>query len=101
MGLHPVLRIEPHDMSAAGHALLAGRRAIVMLQLMWTADQIVALIANAESSIRIASTCSTTGAFRLRDDVLIKGPVDLFFIEFAVNDDQDAGHALNSIASTD
>jgi len=26
-------------------------------------------------------------------DVLAKGPVDLFFIEFAVNDDQDAGHA--------
>ncbi|MEO2007806.1 MAG: GDSL-type esterase/lipase family protein [Pirellulaceae bacterium] len=40
----------------------------------------------------IASTCSTTGAFRLRNDVLNKGPVDLFFIEFAVNDDQDAGH---------
>ncbi|MCE9531026.1 MAG: SGNH/GDSL hydrolase family protein [Planctomycetes bacterium] len=41
----------------------------------------------------IASTCSTTGAFRLAADVLDKGPVDLFFIEFAVNDDQDAGHA--------
>jgi lysophospholipase L1-like esterase/pimeloyl-ACP methyl ester carboxylesterase len=41
----------------------------------------------------ISSTCSTTGAFRLSDDVLSKGPVDLFFIEFAVNDDQDAGHA--------
>ncbi|HUU92487.1 MAG TPA: GDSL-type esterase/lipase family protein [Phycisphaerae bacterium] len=41
----------------------------------------------------IASTCSTTGAFRLEADVLGKGPVDLFFIEFAVNDDQDAGHA--------
>jgi len=41
----------------------------------------------------IASTCSTTGAFRLAEDVLSKGPVDLFFIEFAVNDDQDAGHA--------
>ena len=40
----------------------------------------------------IASTCSTTGAFRLQDDVLSKGPVDLFFIEFAVNDDQDAHH---------
>ena len=37
----------------------------------------------------IASTCSTTGAFRLQSDVLSKGPVDLFFIEFAVNDDQD------------
>ena len=41
----------------------------------------------------IASTCSTTGAFRLREDVLTRGPVDLFFIEYAVNDDGDAGHA--------
>lgn len=41
----------------------------------------------------ISSTCSTTGAFRLQDHVLAKGPVDLFFVEFAVNDDQDAGHA--------
>ena len=41
----------------------------------------------------IASTCSTTGAFRLEEDVLKAGPVDLFFVEFAVNDDQDAGHA--------
>jgi lysophospholipase L1-like esterase len=40
----------------------------------------------------IASTCSTTGAFRLETDVLSKGRVDLLFIEFAVNDDQDAGH---------
>ncbi len=41
----------------------------------------------------ISSTCSTTGAFRLQDHVFSKGPVDLFFVEFAVNDDQDAGHA--------
>jgi lysophospholipase L1-like esterase len=41
----------------------------------------------------ISSTCSTTGAFRLQDHVLSKGPVDLFFVEFAVNDDQDAAHA--------
>ena len=40
----------------------------------------------------ISSTCSTTGAFRLKEHVLDKGRVDLFFIEFAVNDDQDAGH---------
>ena len=45
------------------------------------------------TSAGIASTCSTTGAFRLRDDVLSKGPVDLFFIEFAVNDQGDAGHS--------
>jgi lysophospholipase L1-like esterase len=41
----------------------------------------------------ISSTCSTTGAFRLATDVLAKGPVDLLLVEFAVNDDQDAGHA--------
>lgn len=41
----------------------------------------------------ISSTCSTTGAFRLKEQVLDKGPVDLFFLEFAVNDDQDAHHA--------
>jgi len=40
----------------------------------------------------IASTCSTTGAFRLATDVLAHGPIDLFFLEFAVNDDQDAHH---------
>lgn len=40
----------------------------------------------------ISSTCSTTGAFRLQDDVLSQGPVDLLFVEFAVNDDQDAHH---------
>ena len=41
----------------------------------------------------ISSTCSTTGAFRLPSEVLALGKIDLFFIEFAVNDDQDAGHA--------
>ena len=41
----------------------------------------------------VSSTCSTTGAFRLAADVLAAGPVDLLFVEFAVNDDQDAGHA--------
>ena len=40
----------------------------------------------------ISSTCSTTGAFRLATDVLDKGPIDLFFVEFAVNDDQDGHH---------
>ena len=40
----------------------------------------------------ISSTCSNTGAFRLERDVLSK-PIDLFFIEFAVNDDQDAHHS--------
>jgi lysophospholipase L1-like esterase len=40
----------------------------------------------------IASTCSTTGAFRLGRDVLAKGPVDLLLVEFAVNDQQDAAH---------
>lgn len=37
----------------------------------------------------ISSTCSDTGAFRLESDVLSHGPIDLFFLEFAVNDDQD------------
>ncbi len=37
----------------------------------------------------IASTGSTTGAFRMERDVLSKGPLDLLFVEFAVNDDQD------------
>ena len=45
------------------------------------------------SDAGIASTCSTTGAMRLERDVLSKGPVDLFLVEFAVNDDQDATHA--------
>ena len=31
---------------------------------------------------------STTGAFRLERDVLSAGPLDLLFVEFAVNDDQ-------------
>ncbi len=39
----------------------------------------------------IGSTTSRTGAFRLDRDVLAGGPVDLLFVEFAVNDDQD-GH---------
>ncbi len=40
----------------------------------------------------ISSTCSTTGAHRLARDVLSTQP-DLLFVEFAVNDDQDASHA--------
>ncbi len=40
----------------------------------------------------ISSTCSTTGAFRLSRDVLSADP-DLLFVEFAVNDNQDAAHA--------
>ncbi|MFY9252379.1 MAG: alpha/beta hydrolase fold domain-containing protein [Fuerstiella sp.] len=40
----------------------------------------------------IASTCSNTGAFRFQRDVLSGGDVDLLFVEFAVNDDQDAFH---------
>jgi pimeloyl-ACP methyl ester carboxylesterase/lysophospholipase L1-like esterase len=41
----------------------------------------------------IGSTGSTTGAFRFEGDVLSKGALDLLFVEFAVNDDQDAGHS--------
>lgn len=40
----------------------------------------------------IASTCSTTGAFRLQRDILAHGEPDLLLVEFAVNDDQDAAH---------
>lgn len=40
----------------------------------------------------LSSTCSVTGAFRLRSQVLAKGPIDLLVVEFAVNDDQDASH---------
>ncbi|MBL9154149.1 MAG: SGNH/GDSL hydrolase family protein [Verrucomicrobiales bacterium] len=40
----------------------------------------------------LSSTCSVTGAFRVAKDVLAQGPVDLFVVEFAVNDDQDAAH---------
>ena len=39
----------------------------------------------------ISSTCSDTGAFRIGEDVFSKGKIDLLFIEFAVNDNQD-GH---------
>ncbi|WP_176012931.1 GDSL-type esterase/lipase family protein [Victivallis sp. Marseille-Q1083] len=39
----------------------------------------------------IGSTCSDTGAYRLDSDILQNGKVDLLFVEFAVNDNQD-GH---------
>jgi hypothetical protein len=42
-------------------------------------------------SAGVSSTCSDTGAFRAEEDVFSKGVPDLFFVEFAVNDDQD-GH---------
>ena len=44
-----------------------------------------------EIAAGLSSTCSDTGAFRLRQDVLSKGTPDLFIVEAAVNDDQD-GH---------
>jgi lysophospholipase L1-like esterase len=40
----------------------------------------------------LSSTCSVSGAFRIKEDVLSKGDVDLLVVEFAVNDDQDAMH---------
>lgn len=40
----------------------------------------------------LASTCSLSGAGRVDRDVLSQGQVDLLVLEFAVNDDQDAGH---------
>lgn len=45
----------------------------------------------------ISSTCSDVGAFRLETDVLQKckkGAPDMFFVEFAVNDDQDGRFSL-------
>ncbi len=45
----------------------------------------------------IASTDSTLGAFRLGSDVLGKGWVDLFFIEFAVNDSGNGRSETDSI----
>ena len=43
----------------------------------------------------ISSTCSDTGAFRMQRDVLSKGPLDMLFVEFAVNDDQDSDQAYH------
>ena len=40
----------------------------------------------------LASTCSLSGAGRADRDVLSQGQVDLLVLEFAVNDNQDAGH---------
>jgi len=36
-----------------------------------------------------SSTCSDTGAFRLKRDILRHGQIDLLLVEFAVNDNQD------------
>ena len=45
------------------------------------------------TNVGLGSTCSTSGAFRLESHIFGKGEVDLLIAEFAVNDDQDAGHA--------
>ncbi len=45
------------------------------------------------SNAGLSSTCSMSGAFRLKDHLLSKGTIDLLIVEFAVNDDQDAGHS--------
>ncbi|MCQ2352554.1 MAG: GDSL-type esterase/lipase family protein [Victivallaceae bacterium] len=50
----------------------------------------------------LSSTCSDTGAFRVGKDILKKAPdIDLLFIEFAVNDNQDghfaAEHSIRGI----
>jgi len=44
----------------------------------------------------ISSTCSDTGAFRFARDVLNQGPLDMLFVEFAVNDDQDGQKSLQN-----
>lgn len=41
------------------------------------------------TSAGISSTCSDTGAYRFREDVLDKGVPDLLFVEYAVNDSGD------------
>ena len=45
-----------------------------------------------ELNAGMGSTCSTSGAFRVGAHILSMGAVDLFVVEFAVNDDQDAAH---------
>ncbi|MDA7882027.1 SGNH/GDSL hydrolase family protein [Akkermansiaceae bacterium] len=45
------------------------------------------------TNVGLGSTCSTSGAFRVASHIFGKGRVDLLIVEFAVNDDQDAGHA--------
>jgi len=48
-------------------------------------------VAFTEIAAGLSSTCSDTGAFRMRRDVLDKGLPDLLIVDSAVNDDQD-GH---------
>lgn len=48
-------------------------------------------------SAGIPSTGSTPGAFRLADDVLGKGKVDLLFVEAAVNDDTNGFSATEQV----
>ncbi|MCK5712952.1 MAG: SGNH/GDSL hydrolase family protein, partial [Hyphomicrobiaceae bacterium] len=45
----------------------------------------------------ISSTDSTLGAFRLQNDVFSRGPVDLLFVEFAVNDQHNRRTATERI----
>jgi lysophospholipase L1-like esterase len=66
---------------------MEGYRPLVCEQLKKRFPQTTFTFTNAG----IASTCSNTGAFRLTRDVFANGLVDLLFVEFAVNDDQD-GH---------
>ena len=40
----------------------------------------------------LSSTCSHTGAFRMDSVISDNTPIDLLVVEYAVNDDQDAGH---------
>lgn len=45
----------------------------------------------------ISSTGTTPGAFRLQQDVLSKGKIDLLFVEAAVNDDTNGFSALEQV----
>ncbi|PYI56231.1 SGNH/GDSL hydrolase family protein [Paenibacillus flagellatus] len=45
----------------------------------------------------IGGTDSTYGAFRLREHVLAKGPIDALFVEFAVNDGGDRAESIRAM----
>jgi len=67
----------------------SGHTAMVPAWLKKTFPDVELSVTNAG----LGSTCSTSGAFRLEPHIFGKGAVDLLVVEFAVNDDQDAGHA--------
>ena len=67
----------------------SGHTAMVPAWLKKTFPEATVTVTNAG----LGSTCSTSGAFRLKPHIFGRKKVDLLVVEFAVNDDQDAGHA--------